>query len=750
MTETLYMTRLLRRLVWFSLGALLLVGATVGGFFFFQRRAEQAFIQKREISRLGRTAAALATDRETGIRGYQLTHDQKSLLPEVIGRAQLPAKLDSVTTLAGSDSAKVTRVKAISIALQRWEREFADPAIRGEIRGDSMLAGKPQFDQVRAAFDAFLTASEADLRRETARVRRLQILSVAVILAELLAFVGILLFVIRRRLTSQAWDLGHQQELLEQQAVELELQMSEMQGTNDSLAEREESLRKSEERYRYAAVLSNDAIYDWDVASNQFEWNEGLQELFGYAEEEIGTTIEWIVSLLHPEDTERVMGSFYAVFENGGGSQWKTEYRLRRKDGKYANAEGRAYIVRAADGSPQRVIGAISDRTQQQSLEGQLRQSQKMEAIGRLAGGIAHDFNNILTVIRMSSEFLLTDMPESDEKFQDAQEIMKASDRASRLTRQLLAFSRHQVLNPTVLYLNEIVSGMDGMVRRVVAENIELVTDLAPDLCSVKADTGQMEQVLLNLVINAADAMPEGGRLSIRTSNTAIDATFSAKHLEVPPGQYVSLTVTDTGIGMDEETVARIFEPFFTTKGVGKGTGLGLSTVHGIVTQSGGTVWVYSEPGLGTTFKIFLPRAEGIATPTSTRIVEESAAPPTETILLVEDEEATRVAIHRNLARLGYTVIDAPNGVEALRVAESYPGTIDVLLTDSMMPEMGGAELVKQLRKERAGISVLMMSGYTEGLAPTRGNGENEFFIEKPFNTADLLLAIRSAVEARK
>jgi PAS domain S-box-containing protein len=541
----------------------------------------------------------------------------------------------------------------------------------------------------------------------------------------------------------QARELGHQQELLEQQAVELELQMTDMQAT-------EESLRQSEERYRYAARLSNDAIYDWDVATNRFEWNEGLRELFGYADEEIGTTIEWIVSLLHPEDTDRVMGSFYAVFNKGGGSHWKTDYRLRRKDGSYASAEGRAHIIRADDGSPQRVIGAISDRSTQRSLEGQLRQSQKMEAIGRLAGGIAHDFNNILTVIRMSSEFLLMDMPESDEKFEDAREIMKAADRASKLTRQLLAFSRHQVLNPAVLSLNEVITGMDGMVRRVVPENIEVITDLAADLRLVKADSGQMDQVVLNLVINAADAMPEGGRLSIRTSNTTLDAMFSARHLDVPPGQYVCLTVADTGIGMDEETRARIFEPFFTTKGVGKGTGLGLSTVHGIVSQSGGTIWVYSEPGLGTTFKIFLPRAEGTATPTRVRTVEEPTTPPNETILLAEDEEPTRIAINRNLTRVGYTVIDASNGVEALRLAESYPGKIDLLLTDSMMPEMGGVELVKQLREKLPGIGVLMMSGYTEDIAPALGDGGNEFFIEKPFNTADLLLALRTAVRAGK
>jgi CheY-like chemotaxis protein len=350
----------------------------------------------------------------------------------------------------------------------------------------------------------------------------------------------------------------------------------------------------------------------------------------------------------------------------------------------------------------------------------------------------------------MSSEFLLNDLPESDEKYHDAKEIMKAADRAAGLTRQLLAFSRHQVLNPSLMNLNDVVSGMDGMVRRVVPENIEVLTELAPDLRSIKADVGQMEQVMLNLVINAADAMPDGGTLSVRTANKSIDAMFSSKHLDVPPGHYVCLTVSDTGIGMDQETAARIFEPFFTTKAIGKGTGLGLSTVHGIVTQSGGRIWVYSEVSVGTTFKVFLPKAEGVTTPTSIPIAEEPVTPPTETILLVEDEEPTRIAIYRNLTRVGYTVIEAPNGVEALRIANACTGPIDVLLTDSMMPGMGGAELVTRLRKARPGISVLMMSGYTEDLAPTGGNGQNGFFIEKPFNTGDLLTAIRSAVRSSK
>jgi PAS domain S-box-containing protein len=740
------MTRLLRRLVWLSVGALAFIGASVAGFYVLQERAQQTFVRTREVARVARTAAALATDRETGIRGYQLTHDQNSLVPEVVGRAQLPHKLDSLATFTRSDPGQRERLRAIVTALTRWDKEFAQPAISGEVSGKRMLAGKPLFDEVRTAFDAFGAASERELRRDAARIRNTQLAGAAVILAELLAFVGLLLLMIRGRLMRQARDLVHQQELLEQQAIELELQMADLEMANQSQAESEETLLKSEERYRYAARLSNDAIYDWDVASNRFEWNEGLEELFGYAKEEIGTTIEWIVSLLHPEDTERVMGSFYAVFEKGGGSQWKTDYRLRRKDGKYAFAEGRARIIRGPDGNPQRVIGAISDRTQQQSLEGQLRQAQKMEAIGRLAGGIAHDFNNILTVIRMSSEFLLADMPETDEKYHDAQEIMKASDRASRLTRQLLAFSRHQVLNETLLLLNDIIGGMDGMMRRLMPENIELIIDLDPELWPTKADAGQMEQVILNLVINAADAMPTGGRLVIRTSTAVVDMTFSARHLDLPPGRYSCLMVSDTGVGMDQETVARIFEPFFTTKDLGKGTGLGLSTVHGIVTRSGGKIWVYSEPSLGTTFKIFLPRGEGIATPTKTAAAIDQTAPATETILLVEDEAPTRDAVYRSLVRVGYRVLEASNGVEALRIASSHSGAIDLVLTDSMMPEMGGVDLVRQLRESRAQIGVLIMSGYSEDVVPTNPDINGQLFIEKPFNTAELLLAIRSAL----
>ncbi|HEV2017461.1 MAG TPA: PAS domain S-box protein [Gemmatimonadaceae bacterium] len=394
-------------------------------------------------------------------------------------------------------------------------------------------------------------------------------------------------------------------------------------------------------------------------------------------------------------------------------------------------------------------VAAFFNTTDRRSLEAQLRQSQKMEAIGRLAGGVAHDFNNILTVIRMSSEFLLEDLPDTNESRHEAKEIMKAADRAAALTRQLLAFSRHQVLNPRLVVLNEIVEGLDGMLRRVVPENIEVKTELEAQLGPITADTGQLEQVLLNLVINAADAMPNGGRLNIRTSNVEVDSAFGAGHLDVGPGSYVCLTVSDTGHGMDRETASRIFDPFFTTKPVGKGTGLGLATVHGIVTQTGGKIWVYSEPGQGTTFKIFIPRSEGVSRPVTPRSVKKHA-PATETILLVEDEAATRDAVQRSLLRAGYKVLLAANGVEALTIADSNPKGIDLVLTDSMMPEMGGLELVSRLRKARPDMSVLMMSGYTEEATAERFGLTALPFIEKPFASADLLTEIQRVLHGEE
>ena len=388
-------------------------------------------------------------------------------------------------------------------------------------------------------------------------------------------------------------------------------------------------------------------------------------------------------------------------------------------------------------------------------LEGQLRQSQKLEAVGRLAGGIAHDFNNILTVIRNYGEMVREELPPDTEVSNDMDEVIRATDRASGLTRHLLAFSRHQIVTPRVLDLNEVIRSSERMLRRLVPTNIDFVTTLAPTLGNISADSGQMEQVILNLTINAADALPSGGKITIHTQNAELDDTFSRSVGAIsngngshPKGTYASLVVTDNGSGMDAATLAKIFDPFFTTKDPGKGTGLGLSTVHGIVNQNGGRVWVYSEPGRGTTFKLYFPVVE-------LEVAEEAPLPENTdirtsfggTILLVEDDPATREVTRRVLTRGGYAVVEATNGVEGLEVLESAGTQVDLVLTDLMMPRMTGAELFERVAVLHPDLPVLMMSGYADvEVNSTAGLDRSRQFLEKPFTAAALLAFVGNAL----
>jgi two-component system cell cycle sensor histidine kinase/response regulator CckA len=386
-----------------------------------------------------------------------------------------------------------------------------------------------------------------------------------------------------------------------------------------------------------------------------------------------------------------------------------------------------------------------------ETLEEQIRASQKMEAIGGLAGGVAHDFNNLLLVILSYTAFALDSVPEGAKIRADLLEVRKAAERAAGLTRHLLAFSRKQVLQPVSLDLNRIATGIEKMLRRILGEDVDFVLRLAPDLGRVHADPGQIEQVLMNLAVNARDAMPQGGKLTIETSNVEVDAEYAASHLALQPGSYVQLAVTDNGCGMSEQTRARIFEPFFTTKEKGKGTGLGLSTVYGIVTQSGGNVWVYSEPGHGTTFTIYLPRGlsavattPGVARPAEPRVMARGS----EIILAVEDEEALRGIVRRILEGAGYTVLTAATGEEALAVAEAHAGAIDLLLADVVMPRMSGKALAQSLVALRPQLKVLYMSGYTNDAIVHRGVLEADTnFLGKPFTTAELTRKVREVLD---
>ena len=402
-------------------------------------------------------------------------------------------------------------------------------------------------------------------------------------------------------------------------------------------------------------------------------------------------------------------------------------------------SDHRVLDVRSTAFAPGVLVYTVRDLTRQRKLEDQLVQAQKMEAVGQLAGGVAHDFNNLLTVIMSYSSMLLADMGADDAARGDIQEISDAAGRAAALTRQLLAFSRKQVLQMRAVNINAVVTDVEKMLRRLIGEDILLTTHLDPDLALINADPGQLQQVLINLAVNARDAMPGGGDLTITTDNAELSDEHGERHLGAAPGNYVMLAVTDSGTGMTKEVQQRLFEPFFTTKGPGKGTGLGLATVYGIVKQSGGDVYVYSELGHGTTFKVYFPRltkAEPATTTAEHRAVTPSGS---ETVLLAEDDEAIRTLGARVLGGLGYNVLVARTGGEALRIVAEHKGIIDLIATDVVMPEMNGSQLVERVLEARPGIRVLFMSGYTDDEVMRRGviDGQTAF-LQKPF-TPDLL-----------
>jgi PAS domain S-box-containing protein len=484
-----------------------------------------------------------------------------------------------------------------------------------------------------------------------------------------------------------------------------------------------------------------------DAAMQQIDFvSDYVETMLGYSVEEWLRTPGFWLSIIHPEDREWSARAVAASLARGG--QATMEFRWIAKDGRALWVESHYAVISDDEGRPVGLRGVTIDISDRKTLEEQLRQSQKMEAIGQLAGGIAHDFNNLLTVITGYSELSIKRLQSDDPLRRSLEEIKKAGDRAASLTRQLLAFSRKQVLQLKFLDLNEVVSDMEKMLRRLIGENIELRTALDQQLGSIKADPGQIEQVIMNLAVNARDAMPGGGKLTIETQNVYVDEQYARKHLAVSPGPYVMVAVSDTGAGMDDQTQKHIFEPFFTTKEVGRGTGLGLSTVYGIVRQSAGNIWVYSEVGRGTTFKIYLPRAEEEAQGYKRSVATEEALRGTETILLAEDEETLRKLAREVLEMYGYQVMESANGGAALLFCERHKGPIHLLLTDVIMPEMSGRELAIRLAGLRPEMKTLYMSGYTDTAIVHQGVlNEGENFIQKPFSPEALAQKVREVLD---
>src|SRR6202522_3917485 len=514
---------------------------------------------------------------------------------------------------------------------------------------------------------------------------------------------------------------------------------------NAALRASQEGLRRSEINFRSLVTNAPYGICRCDAAGNLLDANPALLAMLGYSStmELVGTHLGALYA-----DTQQwfELADFLrsAATLNGLIVEWK------RKDGTatVVRVSGRA----VADAGKGRTFELFAeDVTERHALAHQLRQSQKMEAVGRLAGGIAHDFNNLLMVISGYSEFLLDRLSPDPALRGPAQEIASAAVRATSLTRQLLAFSRKQMLAPKILDLNGVVTENLRMLTRVIGEDIDLVMVPAAGLGAVRADVGQIEQVIMNLAVNARDAMPSGGKLTIETSNVSLDEEYARLHAPISPGQYVMLAISDTGMGMDTETQTHIFEPFFTTKGT-KGTGLGLSTVYGIVKQSGGFIWVYSEPGQGTSFKIYLPRvAERGESPALVVSSAESVAaePGTETILLAEDEANLRYLARQFLEKQGYRVIEAADGAVAMQIAVAHEGVIHLLLTDVIMPGMNGKELAQRVSEIRPNTKVLYMSGYTENVIGHNGTLEAGVrLLQKPFTLQDLKMKVREVLDS--
>ena len=509
-------------------------------------------------------------------------------------------------------------------------------------------------------------------------------------------------------------------------------------------AERE--LERSRSRLELGLEATNQGLWDWDLASGTAYFSPHYHRMLGYEVGEIEPSYDGWRALVHPDD---VVAATQAIqdYIDGYQKKYDLEFRLRKRSGEYVWVLSRGEVVSGDDsGRPARLIGTHTDITDRVKLEQQLRNAQKMEAVGLLAGGLAHDFNNILTVVNGYSDLIASSARTLESAREYAGQIRTAGGEAAELVRQLMAFSRLQVREPALMDVNITISEMERMFRHLLPENIEFATRLDTNLRHVLADPSQIHQVVMNLVVNARDAMPHGGRLEIETRNADVDPRKVEGHLNMPAGSYVMISVVDTGVGMDQQTQEHLFEPFFTTKPMGAGTGLGLSTVYGIVKQNGGWIWVSSEKGKGSAFKVYLPRAVGVA-PTGSAVARIGAVGGNEIVLLIEDNIDVRRFLTKALEEHGYTVLQAGNDTEALSVSKHFQDPIDLLITDVVLPGANGREIAERMRMLRPGIAILFISGYTGNVILHEGvleQGVN--FLQKPFTGKALALRVREVL----
>jgi two-component system cell cycle sensor histidine kinase/response regulator CckA len=508
----------------------------------------------------------------------------------------------------------------------------------------------------------------------------------------------------------------------------------------------EQDLRESEERMALAIEATQIGTFDFDPQAGKVICSEFLKRQLGVAPG-AEVTNDTFLAGLHDDDKERARNNVRNILRAGSDGRYSDEFRIigiEDRVERRISASGRVFFD--ARGQAVRFVGITLDVTERRRLEEELRQAQRLESVGRLAGGVAHDFNNLLTVIMGYAQMILHDMSFQHPLRDPIEEISKSAVRASELTRQLLTFSRRHVSETRTIVLNDLLRDLQKMLGRLIGEDIHLTLSLQPEAGLLRADPGQIEQVIMNLAVNAKDAMPGGGKLDLATSRFEVDERFARIHPSLPPGVYVMLSVTDSGVGMPEQIQAHIFEPFFTTKEQGKGTGLGLSTVYGIVTQFGGAIWVNSEPGKGSIFTMLFPAVESEVASAPRRQAE---APPSgnETILIAEDDPVVRKFVREVLERHGYTILESANGRAAMELVRQHPGPIHLLLADAVMPEMGGAELSGQFRSVRPDVPVLCMSGYRD-CALLQGEMPGGH-LQKPFTPAALLTKVREVLDAK-
>jgi PAS domain S-box-containing protein len=739
---------------------------------------------------------------ETGMRGYLLTGRKDWLTPFRETQESMPGILNRLVQQVSDNPALLARVKRIQeLALTRLARMALWPSrlaagIPNPDTNQVLLDSKQNLDALRQVLTQTRDNEEHLLQarleqQKRARSANATVMLLAVILAPLSGLIAIWLFtsgVVRRiqlldddahrlaqGLPVQTHGIGTDEigrleaslneasQLLVEHESELRRSRDELESrvhertaelaqTNQALksevaekAQAEEDFRRARDTLDAIIQASPLAIVDLDLNGNVRSWNRAAEAIFGWRSEEvIGNPLPTI-----PKDAQ---ADFLGLLENASHGQSLTgvERPRLRKDGTFIETRLWTAPLRDKDGNIAGKIAILADFTEHKRLEEQFIQAQKMEAIGRLAGGVAHDFNNLITVISGYGQMLLDGVQHDPSLSESAQEVLKAANRSAALAGQLLAFSRRQVIQPTILDPNELLRNFEKMLRRVIGEDVELKTVFAHDIGMVKADRGQIEQVIMNLAVNARDAMPGGGKLTIETANVQLDDYYAWTHAGLRAGQYVMLAVSDSGHGMDAETRRHLFEPFFTTKERGRGTGLGLSTVYGIVKQHGGDVWVYSEPGRGTIFKLYFPRAGNTA---DTEVATGVGLAPagTETILVVEDEDGVRKLIKEILEHHGYRVIVAGQGAEALQVSRAHQGRIDLLLTDVIMPGMSGRELADQLSRELSGLKILFLSGYTDSVIVDFGVlSAGTAFLQKPFTPDVLARKVREVLDAAR